>query len=143
MLKSLPLIALAVWSVFSGPGQAAQLVHNNARQRAVVPRNEPTGYTTKAAVAYYYTREGVDRSKNVSSFTNPTTGAYCITPSIAVKFSKIYPHVTVEYEHSAGSLLWAYWSDSGPDCPSGSLEVLTVDSTGNFSPDVAFIFTVE
>lgn len=142
MLKSLPLVALAL-VMLSGPGQAAQLTHNADRHQAFVPKSDPTGYTTKAAVAYYYTRGVGDRSKNVSSFTNPTTGAYCITPSIVLKFSKIYPHVTVEYEDSAGSLLFAYWSNYGPDCPSGSLEVLTVDSTGNFSSDVAFVFTVE
>jgi hypothetical protein len=143
MLRTLPPVALVALWALSAPGQAAPLAHNNDNHRGTAPASEPAAYTTKAAVAYYYTRGEGDRSKNVSSFTNPGTGTYCITPSISLKLSKIYPHVTVEYEDSAGSSLAAFWSNNGPDCPTGSLEVITADFSGNFSSAVAFVFTVE
>jgi hypothetical protein len=146
MLKSLSFVAaaaLCALGAFSGSSGAAALVHNNDNQRSFAPTGDTKAYSTKAAVAYYYTRGERDRSKNVSAFTNPAAGEYCITPSIALNFSKIYPHVTVEYEASAGAALSAFWANESSDCPEGSLTVLTFDDSGNPSSAVAFDFTVE
>jgi|SRR5579871_1071519 len=147
MLKSSSFIAttaICFSGVFIGPSQAGALVlHNNDNQRPFAATGNTMAYSTKAAVAYLYTRGQRDRSKNVSAFTNPATGVYCITPSIALNFSKIYPHVTVEYEASAGSTLSAFWANESSNCPDGSLTVLTFDDSGSPSSAVAFDFTVE
>jgi hypothetical protein len=146
MLKSLSFTTIvALWALgaFSKSSAAAALVHNNDNQRSLAPIGDSKSYSTKAVVAYYYSRGEGDRSKNVSGFTNPAHGVYCITPSVILNFSKIYPHVTVEYGASAGATLSAFWADESSDCPQGSLTVLTYDNYGNPSSAVAFDFTVE
>jgi hypothetical protein len=137
------IATLSVLGAFCGSSRAASFVHNNDNWRPIVPTSDSKGYSTKAVVAYYYSRGEGDRSKNVSAFTNPAHGEYCITPSIALNFSKIYPHVTVEYGASAGATLSAFWANESSDCPQGSLAVLTYDTNGYPSSDVAFDFTVE
>ena len=130
----------------------AQENHYNAegRARAVQPPQAETAFATNARVAYFYSR-GFDpaRSKNVASFTNPSTGIYCITPSVLVNLTKDYPMVSIEWGSSLGEALLAFWQNVAvfTDCPAGALEVQTWDFNGGGSPvpsaNVAFDFIIE
>lgn len=93
----------------------------------------------------------VYQSKAVASYTHPTTGVYCIV----AKSSLLNPNnsvgvATVEWGHSSGFDLLAYWWDTMPsgsfDCPANNWEVRTYDFAAGGSPvlsdDVAFILTV-
>lgn len=133
MRKTLGALAtLAGALALCGPSYAAGAVHYNAQGRAhhqglhVPP---PNAFGTKAKSAYYYTRGfGIDRSKNVSDFQHPSTGIYCILPSITLSGDN-YPTVDIEWDTSLGFGLWAYWKDATifSDCPSGYQEVTTYD----------------
>jgi hypothetical protein len=127
---------------------------NNAGVSAPAAQQEPqpqaTGFTTNAKVAYYYSRGfATARSKNVSHFSNPSTGVYCIKPSVALNFSKIYPLLSIEWGTSDGFALLAYWRDiaSSSDCPAGELEIQTYDfNAGGYpvaSGNVSFSFVIE
>jgi len=113
-----------------------------------VPAAPDAGFTTAAKVAYYYGR-GIasDRKKNVSAFSNPSTGIYCITPSIAINTAKDYPVVSIEWGTSLGYALLAYWYGSAADCPTGALEVQTYDfNAGGYpvvSANVSFDLLIE
>ena len=74
-----------------------------------------------------------DGFKNV---TSPAVGTFCLSGRTNPDQSML--KLTADQEHSnvvAGALAW---DRSGPDCPSGWYEVVTYDSTGAPSDDVAF-----
>ncbi len=130
----------------------AEETHHNAEGAtpAVETRAPETAFSTNAKVAYFYSRgSAAHRSKNVSSFSNPDTGVYCITPSVAVNFAKDYPLVSIEWGHSDGFALLVFWRDvnDSSDCPAGALEVQTYDFNAGGPPvqsgNVAFDFVIE
>ena len=106
----------------------------------------PAGTATKALVAYFYSRgNSAPRSKNVNSFTHPSTGIFCIHPSILL--GKIYPLVSVEWNTSLGNSLLAFWKVGATDCASGWFEVTTYDfkgvGTAILSDNVSFDFVID
>ena len=132
--------------VLAAPVIAAPAMNdaNTAQAPAGAP---PTAFGTNATVAFYY-KEGQHRGVNVEHWSNPSTGIYCIKPSVALNLNKVYPQITVEYGHSSGQVLFAYWQDTtaSTDCPSQNLEVKTYTlsgSSGVSSSDVAFDLVVE
>jgi len=97
-----------------------------ASMDAATPRG---GFTTKAKLALLYGFSQTIHSVNVASVTNPSTGVYCITPSVKLNFHNIYPQISVERSLSTnGSAFWAYWVDttnSPINCTETQLEVIT------------------
>lgn len=151
-MKSLcfALATLLTFSVLSFAEDRNNAGISAAAQEEAQP--QVTGFTTNAKLAYYYSR-GIApaRSKNVASFSNPSTGVYCIKPSAStvLNLSKIYPMVSIEWGTSDGFALLAYWRDvaSTSDCASGELEVQTYDfNAGGYpvaSGNVSFSFIIE
>ena len=96
----------------SSPASAAVAASSNARLAAVI-------------------RQGgsIIRSKGVQSVTNPFFGTYCVRPTAAsgVNPRTIVPVITVDYDRSTFNEVMAQYSDVGPDCPLGTIEVLTFD----------------
>ncbi|HTT98364.1 MAG TPA: hypothetical protein VMF58_09965, partial [Rhizomicrobium sp.] len=83
----------------------------SSAQAAMESAKAHPGFSTKAKVALLYGISQIVRSKNVSSLTSPTTGVYCVTPSVKLDFKNLYPHITVERALSVGTAFWAYWVD--------------------------------
>jgi hypothetical protein len=115
------------------------------------PPAPPVAFTTKAKLAISWTPTfgGVIRSKGVKSVSNPKTGVFCITPSVSLDLTKIYPLVSIEWGYSSGSSLLAYWRDTSlsTDCGATDLEVQTYDFNNGGSPVpsqlVAFDLVIE
>ena len=142
-------IALA-GSVAFPAASFAETLHYNAEGRP--PAQQPLSvrpFMLGQEVAYYYTRGlGTDRSINVADFQNPSTGIYCIEPSVSVNFSTVEPLVSIEWSESNGFALLAYWENVAvyTDCPTGYFEVRTYDfNEGGYpvvSSNVAFNLVV-
>lgn len=147
MTKSALLISTAVGltvalsgSAFAGHAVPAQPNHTNAH---IVPGQVHIDKAAKAKyrVAYYYSRGfETSQSTGVASFSNPSTGVYCITPTKSV--TNAYPNVSVEWGASSGSTLSVFYENGAFDCAGGGFEVRTYDDSGNVSANVAFDFTV-
>ena len=142
-------LSVACAAAISTAALAAPVAYN-AQGRPSSQHSSPGGgFSTKAKVAYYYSRGQTDRSKNVADFENPSTGIYCIEPSIPVNLKKDEPLVSVEWARSFGYALEAYWIDVNDysDCPDGYLEVTTYDfNAGGYpvlSDEVAFNLVIE
>jgi hypothetical protein len=87
-------------------------------------------YNNWATGGSMFSRDGF---KNV---TSPFVGTFCLSGRTNPDQSML--KLTADQQHSnvvAGALAW---DRSGPECPSGWYEVLTYDSTGALSDDVAF-----
>jgi|SRR6476646_9384510 len=87
-------------------------------------------YNNWATDGSMFSRDGF---KNV---TSPAVGTFCLSGRTNPDQSML--KLTADQQHSnvvAGALAW---DRSGPDCPSGWYEVVTYDSTGAPSDDVAF-----
>jgi hypothetical protein len=142
--------AAAAALTLSPAAGANELAHYRVEGRASVHRATPlNGYETHARVAYLYTRgEEIDRHKHVDSFQHPSTGVYCIHPSIPVNLSHLFPNVTVEYNYSVATAMLAYFRDvdAFSNCPFGYLEVDTYDFDAGGAPvlsnKVAFDITL-
>src|SRR5437016_919657 len=134
MLKQLSFLALAgalAGNLFVAPSQAAPPPRNSDNRPAFLPQLPGKIFTTRAKVAYYFSRGGgADTSKNVAKFTNPSTGVYCITPSVMLGYPDVYPHVTVDWGNSIGNVLFAYILLHSDDCPAGPFEVLPYNDAG-------------
>jgi len=110
-----------------------------------------TAFGTKARVALSYSGLwGYIRSVGVASVSHPSTGVYCIVPSVALNYGAIYPMVSVEWNGSRGNALLAFWRDTSInhyDCGLNALEVQTFDFDGGglpvLSDNVAFDLLVE
>jgi hypothetical protein len=103
-------------------------------------------FSTNAAVAYNYGRGGSSWSFHVKSFTHPSTGVYCIRPSVKLNFAAIYPQVSINLSDSNSNTMLAYWVASADACPAHNLEVETYDfgsGTNTLSDGVAFNFVIE
>ena len=152
MLNIRTLALLAGAAFFAASAQAGQVKYN-----AHVPPGKihmdgshtPGVFKTKAKVAYNYSRgDGIDRSKNVSDFQHPSTGIYCILPSVSVDTTQDYPMTGIEWDSSFGFGLFAYWKDNNvfSDCPSGYQEVTTYEVDDGVPPtltdNVAFDFMI-
>jgi len=86
----------------------------------------------------------VIHSKNVAAVRHPSTGLYCIKPKdTIVNVSRIIPSVTVEWDHSSGSDLLAFYSFGGEGCPANRITVLTYDLAQNRTDRVAFTIVVD
>jgi hypothetical protein len=148
-LTGIVSIALATVLACSALSFAEETYNAAGAEPAVQTHAPETAFATNAKVAYFYSR-GFDaaRYKNVSAFSNPSTGIYCITPSVSLNLAKIYPMVSIEWGASTGSALLAYWRDtnSSTNCPAGALEVQTYDfnsGTIEASGNVAFDLIIE
>lgn len=90
----------------------------------------PAAASSTARLAAVVAHGGaIIRSKGVASISNPYIGTYCIRPTAAsgVNPRNIVPVVTVDYDRSAYNEVTAQYSDTGLDCPTGTIEVLTFD----------------
>lgn len=146
-----PFLGLATLTLLicSLPGLAQS---NNAKAgRAVTPAVAlPTAFTTNAKLALSWNPfSGTVRSKGVKSVSNPFTGVICVTPSVSLNISKIYPLVSIEWGNSSGNALLAFWRDTSQssDCSAGELEVQTFDFNAGGTPvasqSVAFDLVIE
>ncbi|HVZ90109.1 MAG TPA: hypothetical protein VG843_00545 [Rhizomicrobium sp.] len=152
MLTVRTLALLAGAAFFAASAQAGQVKYNamgHTGQAHVDRSHTPGSFKTKAKVAYNYSRGfGIDRSKNVSDFQHPSTGIYCILPSVSVDTTQDYPLVSIEWDSSFGSALFAYWKDPNvfSDCPSGYQEVTTYEADDGIpvtlTDNVAFDFMI-
>lgn len=142
---TLALLACSLPSLAQTNNRAAG--HSRAVEAAV----PPTAFTTNAKLALSWNPfQGTVRSKGVKSVSNPSTGVICITPSVSLNISKIYPLVSIEWGESSGNALMAFWRDTSIDnfdCGAGLLEVQTFDFNGGGSPvasqSVAFDLVIE
>jgi hypothetical protein len=114
------------------------------------PLTQQAGFGTKAKLALLYSPfNGVRRSIGIASVTNPSTGVYCMTPSVPINLLGIYPTVTVEWGESAGNAVMAFWRDTanGAECSTSQLEVMTFDFNSASKPvlsnQVSFVFVIE
>jgi hypothetical protein len=138
-LRTLAVVACA--AAFTTAAVAGQMHYNAAGHsninRSLTPKKS---FTTKAKVAYSYTRgDGIDRVKNVSDFQHPSTGIYCLLPSVPLDQTQDFPQVSVEWDNSSGFGLLAYWQDTVEfsDCPSGYMEVKTYDMNSGDAPVIS------
>jgi hypothetical protein len=127
-------------SAFAGHAVPAQPNKSNAHLTLGQHGVAIPGKRAKYKLAYYYSRGfETSASRGVAAFSNPSTGVYCITPSVSLGVN--FPNVTVEWGASSGSTLSAFYENGGFDC-GGNIEVLTYDNSGNRSPNVAFDITI-
>jgi hypothetical protein len=100
----------------------------------------PNTFSTKAKVVARYERGFATYSyyKHVSAISNPSSGVYCIYPSIALVYSSISPQVTPEWSFSSGFSFVDFWENGAFDCGSNSIEVRTYDTSGNLTELAAF-----
>ena len=145
--KTLAITAGVIALTVSSLAQA-----NNATTGKVNPEplTQQAGVGTKAKLALLLSPfNGVRRSIGVASVTNPSTGVYCIAPSVPINLTGIYPQVTVEWGESAGNALMAFWRDTtkGAECDTSQLEVMTFDFNSASKPvlsnQVSFSFVIE
>lgn len=108
-----------------------------------------SGFSTDARVALYFGSGSIQRSVNVRRVTHPSTGVFCIVPSVPLNFGHIFPIVTVDFTRSRGTGLLVFFRQfvSGQtECSSTEIEIVTVAfSKSSFSPsdDVAFLLLIE
>lgn len=149
-MQSKKLMALAATAMLlATSAHAAGGAPNNGAR--VVPKQSTTTaggpFGTRAKVAVLHSGVvGTVRSKNVMAVSNPSTGVYCISPSVALDLTKTFPSVSVEWGWSSGNSLAAFVRDTGDgytSCLEGDLEVQTYDLTGNPSAAVAFLLQIE
>lgn len=123
-------IAAAATLAITVPAHAAGAQYNGAGSTRSGDIAGARPFASGVKLAYSYTRGGgIDRSVGVLTFTNPSTGLYCIQPTTPLKLAKIYPLVSIEFNNSQGEALQAFWRDTsaGSECPQGALEVQTWD----------------
>jgi hypothetical protein len=87
----------------------------------------------------------VVRGLGLKEVTHPSEGVWCIKRKSTWGISKIVPSVTVEWGHSTGLALMAFYVDGVFSCPAGNIEVRTYDfGTGTpvLSDNVAFTIVV-
>ncbi|MGE4083736.1 MAG: hypothetical protein AB7H93_12110 [Vicinamibacterales bacterium] len=105
------------WS--DGGGNGGALVFNaaapgNPRPAAGTGELIAHAFVNRSSVAFGF-------SYGFSAVSRPQTGLYCVTPVLpaGLTVADVYPHVTVEWNLSAGSDLFAYGQLSTGLCPDG------------------------
>jgi hypothetical protein len=127
-------------SAFAGHAVPAQPGKSNAHLTLGQHGVAVPGKRAKYKLAYFYSRGfETSSSRGVAAFSNPSTGVYCITPSVSL--GVVFPNVTVEWGASYGSTLSAFYENGGFDC-GGNVEVRTYDDSGAVNPNVAFDITI-
>jgi hypothetical protein len=107
-----------------------------------------SGFSTDARVALYF-GGSIIRSVHVKSVSHPSTGVFCITPSVPIDFTHIFPIVTVDFTRSSGTGLLVFFRQfvSGQtECSSKEIEIVTVAfGSKSFAPSdhVAFILFLD
>lgn len=139
--KTLPVALAAALSLASSAFAASPL--NNGADPAAARAKGVQQMSSGASLAVLYSPfVGILRAKNVAAVTSPTTGIYCVTPSVARPLTK-YQTVSVEWGWSSGNSLLAMVRDTADgytSCGADDYEVRTFDLTGNPSSAVAFYF---
>jgi S-layer homology domain len=137
-------------------GQMAAFMKRLATKKVVNAATAETAATATTAgngtIAQGYYSGPSFEADGFSTFSNPSTGVYCLglDPTLGVDISNVIAQVTVEWGSSSGSDLLAYWWRGAGSCPTDNIEVRTYDfasSGGNLtgvqvSADVAFVVTV-
>lgn len=137
-------------------GQMAAFMKRLATKKVVNAATAETAATATTAgngtIAQGYYSDPSFEADGFSTFSNPSTGVYCLglDPTLGVDISNVIAQVTVEWGSSSGSDLLAYWYRGAGSCPADNIEVKTYDfasSGGNLtgvqaSSDVAFVVTV-
>jgi hypothetical protein len=128
---------VAVAPAYAAPNHA---VPNAGVTRQLPPQQPPVATPRRTKELLQLDYEGLSntiiRSTNVSSVTNPSTGIFCITPTVAVNAATVYPMLSIEWGDSSGFALLAYWKDTTifTDCSAGQLEVTTYDFNAGGTP---------
>jgi S-layer homology domain len=130
---------------------ATKKVVNAATAETAVSATTATTAGNGAVAHGYYSGPSFE-ADGFSTFSNPSTGVYCLglDPTLGVDISNVIAQVTVEWGSSLGSDLSAFWWRGAGSCPVDNIEVRTYDfeSAGaNFagvqsSADVAFVVTL-
>jgi hypothetical protein len=140
-------IATAAGAAPAKPNNDGGILGASAAQYRSFANPNKGAFKTNAEVAALVEGGGTAvKSKNVTTVTNPSTGIYCVKPSVKIEQNAIYPQVTVEYGLSSGQSLLAYVDDARHECPSNSIEVLTFDfneGTIEQSQSVAFYLYID
>jgi hypothetical protein len=146
MKYAMSLMALAALAA-TAPAYAAGARYNAEHMTRVAPDNRVFASSIFARAAYYYGRGfAPDRSVNVTSFTNPSTGIYCIKPGTSM--GARFPLVSIDWAESFGEALQAFVINTSTfsDCPAGNFEVQTWDISTPSAPvvtsNVAFDWVV-
>jgi hypothetical protein len=129
VLVSAALFAVS-GAVSVAEGQPPQRVHQQRDVGNATTSAAAAVASSNARLAAVIARGGaIVRSKGVQSVSNPFIGTYCIRPTAASGVSprNVVPVVTVDYDRSVYNEVMAQYSDTGLDCPSGTVEVLTFD----------------
>jgi hypothetical protein len=155
MTRSALLVSSAVALTMAIAGSAADAKNMpqfmakgkiNAQLPLRAPLHSPGIFSTRAKVALRYERgfTSFSASKNVSGFSNPASGVYCITPSAALNYATIEPQVTLEWSLSSGFSFVDFWENGAFDCPNPStqIEVRTYDTSGNPTELSAFVLQI-
>lgn len=128
-------------------GHSGALVFNaaaagNPRPGAGAGQLLAHAYVNRSTVAFGF-------SYGFSAVSRPQTGLYCLTPTLpaGLTVADVYPHVTVEWNFSTGSDLFAYGQLSTGFCP-GGVAVRTFRFVGSpvtgvaASNDIGFFVTL-
>jgi hypothetical protein len=149
MTKSALLLSTGVALVMAFGGSAAGAKNvagfmsrgpTNAHLPAVPPVT-PRTFSNKAKVVARYERGFTTYSyyKNVSAISNPSSGVYCIYPSVPLVYGSISVQITPEWALSLGFSFVDFWETGNfGDCGSNSIEVRTYDTSGNLTEESAF-----
>ena len=76
-------------------------------------------------------------SKGFTAVSSPGTGKYCLSVAAGVP-TNLPVQVTPDWGASAGNSLLAFHDHGLSFCSAGQIEVLTYDTSGNLSANVAF-----
>jgi hypothetical protein len=149
MTVSKTLLALAAVALSIASSAFAAGVPNNgaaAAARQAAEGAQPLSGTTARMAVLYSPFNGIIRSKGVASVNHIATGINCITPMVAIRQTKFYQSVSVDWGWSSGSSLVVMTRDNADgftDCPNaGDFEVMTFDPTGAASDSVGFFYEV-
>jgi hypothetical protein len=99
----------------------------NAPQFSPFATPAASGFRSNAEFAAHVGDGVLLRGINVKKVTNPSTGIYCVEPSVTLDAYAIYPQVTVDWDRSSGSALLAFVKSQRDDCPKSAVEVTTYD----------------
>lgn len=121
--------------ILAGGLAAMNMANAGIRSTAQAKPNDKPAKTPRAIggavgserlLAFVNPDGSVERSKAVLSVTRPSTGQFCIKPSVTtIDVNKIVPVVTVDWSNSSGNNNTAQYRSSGSGCPSGTIAILT------------------
>ncbi len=142
-------VAIALGGVGLGSGLASASRDPHATNAPSKPSSArlttiPKIKTGGKMAAVYSPFDGLLAKKNVAEVANPFPGLFCFKPTSAVRsFDKRIVSVQVEWDHSVGFDLAAFWSQTAYECPAGYPVGIRTYKSAIASQQVAFSFVVQ